>query len=153
MGHAVLSLQSVLILLAAAVLAVMASRALRLPAMLDRIISAAVELVEALEDDFQVRRGDPDTGVRDLEDDAALRGARHDGDRARVRELAGVGDQVRQDLLQLLAVQGYGLLEAGVDLHDEAYRREARRQSLRASKRDAAEDDGFWTALAEARGA
>ncbi|WP_267433654.1 ribbon-helix-helix protein, CopG family [Sphingomonas sp. GM_Shp_1] len=35
-----------------------------------------------------------------------------------------------------------------VDLHDEAYRREARRQSTRASKRDTAEDFAFWNALA-----
>ncbi|MCP3733382.1 ribbon-helix-helix domain-containing protein [Sphingomonas sp. RP10(2022)] len=31
-----------------------------------------------------------------------------------------------------------------VDLHDEAYRREARRQSTRASGRDAATDSAFW---------
>lgn len=35
-----------------------------------------------------------------------------------------------------------------VDLHDEAYRREARRQSTRASKRDTPEDFAFWNALA-----
>ena len=32
-----------------------------------------------------------------------------------------------------------------VDLHDEAFRREARRQSLRASKRDVHEDYVFWS--------
>ncbi|MCU6452524.1 ribbon-helix-helix domain-containing protein [Sphingomonas sp. A2-49] len=31
-----------------------------------------------------------------------------------------------------------------VDLHDDAYRREARRQSTRASGRDAASDTTFW---------
>lgn len=36
-----------------------------------------------------------------------------------------------------------------VDLHDEAYRREARRQSTRASKRDTPEDFAFWNALAQ----
>ncbi|WP_298091907.1 ribbon-helix-helix protein, CopG family [uncultured Sphingomonas sp.] len=35
-----------------------------------------------------------------------------------------------------------------VDLHDEAYRREARRQSERASRRDEAEDFALWNALA-----
>ncbi len=36
-----------------------------------------------------------------------------------------------------------------VDLHDEAFRREARRQSLRASRRESADDHRFWE-LAEA---
>ncbi|WP_294236291.1 ribbon-helix-helix protein, CopG family [uncultured Sphingomonas sp.] len=36
-----------------------------------------------------------------------------------------------------------------VDLHDEAYRREARRQSTRASKRDTPEDFAFWNAMAQ----
>ncbi len=31
-----------------------------------------------------------------------------------------------------------------VDLHDEAFRREARRQSQRASRRDTHEDYAFW---------
>ena len=31
-----------------------------------------------------------------------------------------------------------------VDLHDEAFRREARRQSQRASRRDPQEDYAFW---------
>jgi RHH-type rel operon transcriptional repressor/antitoxin RelB len=31
-----------------------------------------------------------------------------------------------------------------VDLHDEAFRREARRQSQRASRRDVREDYAFW---------
>uniref|UniRef100_UPI0035B2EF6F CopG family transcriptional regulator n=1 Tax=Sphingomonas sp. TaxID=28214 RepID=UPI0035B2EF6F len=35
-----------------------------------------------------------------------------------------------------------------VDLHDEAYRREARRQSERASRRDRPEDFALWNALA-----
>ncbi|MBB4087664.1 ribbon-helix-helix protein, CopG family [Sphingomonas carotinifaciens] len=35
-----------------------------------------------------------------------------------------------------------------VDLHDEAYRREARRQSERASRRDKAEDFALWNAMA-----
>ncbi|KQR84103.1 type II toxin-antitoxin system RelB family antitoxin [Sphingomonas sp. Leaf343] len=35
-----------------------------------------------------------------------------------------------------------------VDLHDEAYRREARRQSLRASRRDVAGDYAFWDGIA-----
>ena len=34
-----------------------------------------------------------------------------------------------------------------VDLHDEAFRREARRQSLRASKRDGDDDHQFWEAV------
>ncbi|WP_294357474.1 ribbon-helix-helix protein, CopG family [uncultured Sphingomonas sp.] len=33
-----------------------------------------------------------------------------------------------------------------VDLHDEAFRREARRQSLRASRREAESDHCFWEA-------
>ena len=36
-----------------------------------------------------------------------------------------------------------------VDLHDEAYRREARRQSTRASKRDTPGDFAFWNRLAK----
>ena len=34
-----------------------------------------------------------------------------------------------------------------VDLHDEAYLAEARRQSLRASERDKPEDWAFWESL------
>ncbi len=34
-----------------------------------------------------------------------------------------------------------------VDLHDEAFRREARRQSLRASRRETADDHRFWEAV------
>lgn len=34
-----------------------------------------------------------------------------------------------------------------VDLHDEAFRREARRQSLRASRRDVQADYAFWEAV------
>jgi RHH-type rel operon transcriptional repressor/antitoxin RelB len=34
-----------------------------------------------------------------------------------------------------------------VDLHDEAFRREARRQSLRASRRETADDHRFWEAI------
>ena len=33
-----------------------------------------------------------------------------------------------------------------VDLHDEAFRREARRQSLRASRRETDVDQAFWEA-------
>jgi len=34
-----------------------------------------------------------------------------------------------------------------VDLHDEAYRREARRQSQRASRRQADDDYRFWNVI------
>ncbi|WP_019516632.1 ribbon-helix-helix protein, CopG family [Sphingomonas sp. Mn802worker] len=34
-----------------------------------------------------------------------------------------------------------------VDLHDEAFRREARRQSLRASRRETSKDHAFWEAV------
>ncbi|MDP1026081.1 ribbon-helix-helix protein, CopG family [Sphingomonas sp. KR1UV-12] len=34
-----------------------------------------------------------------------------------------------------------------VDLHDEAFRREARRQSLRASRRDVTADYAFWETI------
>ncbi|WP_267393293.1 MULTISPECIES: type II toxin-antitoxin system PemK/MazF family toxin [unclassified Sphingomonas] len=39
-----------------------------------------------------------------------------------------------------------------VDLHDDAYRREARRQSLRASARDDAADERFWANPAQPDG-
>jgi RHH-type rel operon transcriptional repressor/antitoxin RelB len=34
-----------------------------------------------------------------------------------------------------------------VELHDEAFRREARRQSLRASRRDTQQDYAFWETI------
>lgn len=40
-----------------------------------------------------------------------------------------------------------------VDLHDEAYRSEARRQSLAASRRDAAYGPDFWEAVEREDGA
>lgn len=40
-----------------------------------------------------------------------------------------------------------------VDLHDEAYRREARRQSLRASRRDDADEVTRWEAIEAEAGA
>ena len=74
-------------------------------------------------------------------------GVRLDSDlEARLAAVARTQGRSKSDIARE-AVRRY------VDLHDEAYRREARRQSLRASKRDAAEDDGFWTALAAERGA
>lgn len=73
-------------------------------------------------------------------------GVRLDSDlEARLAAVARTQGRSKSDIARE-AVRRY------VDLHDEAYRREARRQSLRASRRDADEDYAFWEALEAADG-
>lgn len=69
-------------------------------------------------------------------------GVRLDSDlEARLAAVARTQGRSKSDIARE-AVRRY------VDLHDEAYRREARRQSLRASRRDVADDYAFWATIA-----